>query len=157
MLQRMPAVPKSHSGRVTVDGHLRCNPLAGVYAIGDCAEWLDPATGAAAPYTAQVASAQAKYLARALLDEAAGRTAAPFSFRSAGAIVSLGDQRAAGNLTTRFGRHSREQIVQGLSASWLYALLYRRHELTVHGWRGAWARLIGERLATAHEPRLKLH
>jgi NADH dehydrogenase len=82
---------------------------------------------------------------------------APFRFESAGAIVSFGDRGAAGNLTTRFGRHSRDQYVQGLSAGLVYAALYRRHELAIHGWRGALARLLGDWLSRAYQPKLKLH
>jgi len=152
-----PALPRSRSGRVRVDARLQCEGLPGVYAIGDCAEWIDPGTERPAPYTAQVASAQARYLAAAWQSSAAGRHAPAFRFRSAGAVVSLGDRGAAGNLTTRFGRHSRDQFVQGLSAKWVYGTLYRRHELTIHGWRGALARLLSDRLARSYQPVLKLH
>ena len=157
VFERMPALRRSRSGRVQVDERLRCAGLEHVYAIGDCAEWTDPANGRPAPYTAQIASAQAAYLAGALHDEARGRRPAPFRFASAGAIVSLGDRGAAGNLTTRFGRHSREQIVQGLSAKLVYAWLYRRHELAIHGWRGMLARLLGDWLEKTYQPTLKLH
>lgn len=116
-----------------------------------------PCDGASSAFTAQVASAQARYLARAFMHEAAGHMSAPFSFETAGAIVSLGDRGAAGNLTTRFGRRSRERMIQGMSAQWLYAALYRRHEITVHGWRRAAARWVAERLSRAYEPALKLH
>jgi NADH dehydrogenase len=151
------ALPRSRSGRVRVDARLQCEGLPGVYAIGDCAEWIDPGTERPAPYTAQVASAQARYLSRAFMHAAAGHVPAPFSFKTAGAIVSLGDRGAAGNLTTRFGRRSREQFIQGMSAQWVYAALYRRHEYTVHGWRRASARWMAERLSRAYEPALKLH
>ena len=128
-----------------------------MYAIGDCAEWMDPVTHRPAPYTAQVASAQAQYLAHAFVARAAGRAAKPFSFQSAGAIVSLGDRGAAGNLTTRFGRRSREHFVQGFSAKFMYSLLYRRHQLAIHGWAGALARILTDWLSRAHEPVIKLH
>ncbi len=86
-----------------------------------------------------------------------GNPPPPFRFESAGAIVSLGDRGAAGNLTTRFGRRSRDQYIQGLSARGVYAALYRRHEFIVHGWRTAAARWLVERLSRAYEPALKLH
>jgi NADH dehydrogenase len=154
---QMPALPRTRSGRAQVDAYLLCAGLPDIYAIGDCAEWTDPQNGRAAPYTAQVASAQARYLAAALTAQAAGDAPRPFRFESAGAIVSLGDRGAAGNLTTRFGRHSRDQFVQDLSARLVYAGLYRQHELVIHGWRGALARLQGAWLASTYQPRLKLH
>lgn len=157
VLSGIPALHCTASGRVSVDDRLRCTGWKDIYAIGDCAEWLDPRSGRPAPYTAQVASAQARYLGAAWQSSAAGRHAPAFRFRSAGAVVSLGDRGAAGNLTTRFGRHSRDQFVQGLSAKWVYGTLYRRHELTIHGWRGALARLLSDRLARSYQPVLKLH
>jgi NADH dehydrogenase len=157
VFEQMPSLPRTRSGRVQVDAELRCVGLPDIYAIGDCAEWVDPVDGRAAPYTAQVASAQARYLSTALKARAAGQAVAPFRFESAGAIVSLGDRGAAGNLTTRIGRHSRDQYVQGYSAKLVYAALYRRHELTIHGWRGALARLLSDWLGRTYQPRLKLH
>jgi NADH:ubiquinone reductase (H+-translocating) len=157
VFENIIGLPGTASGRLKVDGHLQCEGLPGVYAIGDCAEWVDPCTGRAAPYTAQVASAQARYLASAFLWGKEGYAPAPFRFRNAGAIVSLGDQGAAGNLTTRFGRHSRDQYIQGLSARGVYAALYRRHEFAVHGWRTAVARWMVDWLSRAYEPALKLH
>lgn len=157
LLERMPDLPLSRSGRVQVDATLQCEGVPGVYAFGDCAEWTDPESGRAAPFTAQVAAAQATYLARMFRRIDAGREARPFSFRSAGAFVSLGDGFAAGNLTTRFGRHSRDRFIQGLSARLVYAALYRHHELTVHGWRAAGARWLVDRISRVYEPALKLH
>jgi NADH dehydrogenase len=157
VLEQMPGLPRTRSGRLQVDAGLRCGGLPDVYAIGDCAEWIDPVDGRPAPYTAQVASAQARYLAGALKAAASGREAPPFRFQSAGAIVSLGDRGAAGNLTTRFGRHSRDQYVQGLSAQLVYAALYRRHDLAIHGWRGGLARWLADWLGRSYQPELKLH
>lgn len=155
VLAAIPGLPLSPSGRVRVDARLRCTGLPDVYALGDCAEWTDPATGKPAPYTAQVAAAQARYLAKALAGQAPD--AAPFHFQSGGAIVSLAEHGATGNLTTRFGRDSREHFIQGASARWLYALLYRRHEVAIHGWGRALARLAAQWLAQSYQPTVKLH
>lgn len=157
VFDRIDMLSRTRSGRVQVDAHLRCAGLSDVYAIGDCAEWIDPATGRAAPYTAQIAAAQARYLAAALCSSAPEGDLAPFRFTSSGAVVSLGDQGAAGNLTTRFGRHSRDRFIQGFSAKVVYAALYRRHELAIHGWWGALARLLSDWLGRVGQPRLKLH
>ena len=140
-----------------MDGHLQCVGSPRVYALGDCAEWTDPATGRGAPYTAQVASAQARYLAAALVHEATFHGMPSFRFASKGGVVSLGAEGAVGNLTTRFGRRSKDQYIQGLSAQWLYGLLLRRHEVPVHGWSRAAARFVVERLERSYKPSIKLH
>jgi len=157
IFQHMPALALTRSGRVRVDALLRCADLPDIYAIGDCAEWTDPATGRPAPYTAQIASAQARYLGDALQRRQAGRPVAPFRFKSAGAVVSLADRGATGNLTTRFGRRSQEHLIQGLSARLLYALLYRRHELAILGWRRSLARWLADWLERSYQPTIKLH
>ncbi|MDB5890873.1 MAG: FAD-dependent pyridine nucleotide-disulfide oxidoreductase [Polaromonas sp.] len=157
LFDEMPYLPHTRSGRVQVDGVMRCDGLQDVYAIGDCAEWTDPTSNRPSPYTAQIASAQARYLADAMQAWSAGRQVEPFRFQSAGAIVSLGDRGAAGNLTTRFGRRSRETFIQGFSAKLVYELLYRQHELAIHGWRGTVARILTDWLSRAYEPAIKLH
>lgn len=157
IFEHMPALALTRSGRVRVDALLRCADLPNIYAIGDCAEWTDPATGRPAPYTAQIASAQARYLGDAFERLEAGRPVAPFRFESAGAVVSLADRGAAGNLTTRFGRRSQEHLIQGLSARLLYALLYRRHELAILGWRRSLARWLANWLERSYQPTIKLH
>jgi NADH dehydrogenase len=157
VFERIAALPHTRSGRVAVDALLRCRELPGIFAIGDCAEWIDPASGRPAPYTAQVASAQARYLARAFDAVDHGRPVPPFRFEGAGAIVSLADRGAAGNLTLRVGRRSREHLIQGLSARWLYALLERQHEFAILGWRHGLARMLSDQLDRRYEPVLKLH
>ncbi|MGF6346668.1 NADH dehydrogenase [Variovorax sp. W2I14] len=157
VLEDSPALPRSASGRVRVDERLQCEGVPRVHAIGDCAEWIDPASQRPAPYTAQIASAQARYLARAFALRMAGYEPPPFRFKTAGAIVSLGEPGAAGNLTTRFGRRSRDRFIQGMSAQLVYAALYRRHEFEVHGWPRAMARWLAERLSRSYEPAIKLH
>ncbi|MEZ2299283.1 NAD(P)/FAD-dependent oxidoreductase [Variovorax sp. RCC_210] len=157
VLEDSPALPRSVSGRVRIDDRLQCEGVPYIHAMGDCAEWIDPASGRPAPYTAQVASAQARYLARAFALRISGYEPAPFRFATAGAIVSIGESDAAGNLTTRLGRRSRDHFIQGMSAQLVYAALYRRHEFEVHGWRRAMARWVAERLSQSYEPAIKLH
>ena len=157
VFEEMPALPRTPSGRVPVNALLQCQGLADIHALGDCAEWTDPATGRPAPYTAQVAAAQARYLAEAIEAREHGRAVKPFRFESAGTIVSLGEGGAAGNLTTRFGQHSKDHAIQGLSARLVYTMLYRQHEFSILGWRGGIARMLVDWLGHAYQPALKLH
>jgi NADH dehydrogenase len=39
----------------------------------------------------------------------------------------------------------------------VYAALYRRHDLAIHGWRGSLARWLVDRLGRSYQPELKLH
>ncbi|KAJ4218835.1 hypothetical protein NW757_014568 [Fusarium falciforme] len=107
-------VKAEKSGGLVVDGHLRVRVSTGpaqhivaksghiapnyilpeVYAIGDCAVMEREAL----PATAQVASQQAKYLAKALNKygscEAVGNESKPFLFLNLGTIAYIGSWRA---------------------------------------------------------------
>ncbi|OHF00138.1 hypothetical protein CORC01_04546 [Colletotrichum orchidophilum] len=87
------------SGGIVTDSHLRVRlddpnnegaVLPDVYSMGDCSV-LENET---LPATAQVASQQAKYLAKALNKAAAGPESKPFKFRNLGAMAYLGSWRA---------------------------------------------------------------
>ena len=156
LLANIAALGTGPDGRVPVDAGLM-TASSGVYAMGDCAKWIDPDTDRPAPYTAQVASRQASYLATTLTQLAKGETPAPFRFASAGALVALGDKAAAGNVTSRWGRHRHEQFLQGMSAKLLYALLYRQHQLRVHGIPRTVAIVLADWLTRHVRPLIKLH
>jgi NADH dehydrogenase len=89
-------LPLSHAkdGRIVVDDRLRAvdpsgRPVECVYVLGDCAASLRP-DGRYQPALSQTAVAMGSYLGEALVREAEGKTIAPFRFRSAGYIISLG-------------------------------------------------------------------
>lgn len=83
--------------RILVDASLRSVIDKHVYALGDCANYVCPVSGAAPP-RAQVAHQQAMFLAKVLAcGEAAGD--ARFRYHDQGSLVSLGQQAAVGLLT----------------------------------------------------------
>jgi NADH dehydrogenase len=156
LLSRVGAPGLQDNGRVSVDDWL-CTSDPAIYALGDCAQWIDPDTKKPAPYTAQVASAQAVYLAKSLLLDRQREPAVPFRFQSKGALVALGDKTAAGNLTSRWGRNRHEHILQGGSAKILYASLYREHQFRVLGPTRTVAIMLSDWLTHKTGPALKLH
>lgn len=87
LLQALDALPQER-GRIVCDAHCAVAGVAGVWAIGDCAQIPLPGGGFAIP-TAQFAVAQAKYLARALRGMARG----PFSYRSRGMMATVGHRK----------------------------------------------------------------
>lgn len=89
-------LPVAHhrDGRVRVDDYLRAldpdgRPIEEVYVLGDCAASARP-DGRFQPALSQTAVAMGSYLGSALVRRARGRPAAPFRFRDAGYIISLG-------------------------------------------------------------------
>ena len=156
LLSRLNAPGVQHDGRISVDDWLRTSDAA-VFAMGDCAQWIDPDTQRPAPYTAQVASAQAVYLAKTLIGSTQREPVERFRFQSKGALVALGDKTAAGNLTSRWGRSRHEHILQGGSAKILYASLYREHQYRVLGPARTVAIILSDWLTQRTGPALKLH
>jgi len=102
-----------------------------IFAIGDCASLLPPGAPRPLPSTAQVANQQALHLARHLPAWLSGEPLPPFNFRDLGSLVSLSDYNAFGTLG-RFGFFPGG-FVKGRFAQWSHALLYRSHQLSLHG------------------------
>jgi len=129
-----------------------------IFALGDCAAcpWPDSGReGAILPPRAQVAHQQASLLVKSMKARLAGKPLPEFHFRDFGSLVSLGHLSAVGNLMGRL--IGGNMVVQGLIARWMYASLYKMHQVSILGWLrvaiDSVSRLVRHRL----EPRVKLH
>jgi NADH:quinone reductase (non-electrogenic) len=90
------SVPHGKGGRVATEPTLEVPGHPGVFAVGDVAEFRDPATGMLVPGTAQAALAEARTAARNLVARASGGALEPFRYREKGVIVALGVGHGAG-------------------------------------------------------------
>jgi NADH:ubiquinone reductase (H+-translocating) len=100
--------------------------------VGDCASLVPEGAERPLPSTAQVANQQALHLIRhlpALLLQ--GKPVPPFRFRDFGGLVALSKYNAFGTLG-RFG-FFKGGFIKGRFAQLSLALLYRRHQLSLHG------------------------
>ncbi|WMT41835.1 FAD-dependent oxidoreductase [Paenibacillus sp. D2_2] len=68
-------VPLTADGYIAVDASYRVQRAPGIYAIGDCAEIIDPASGLADGKTCKEATAQASRLAQVIAADLMGRPA----------------------------------------------------------------------------------
>lgn len=130
---------------------------ADVFAFGDCAAcpWPQHASGAILPPRAQVAHQQAGLLAKSMRARLDGRPLPDFRFRDYGSLVSLGELSAVGTLMGALIGGSL--VVQGLVARWMYASLYKAHQVALHGVARVILDSIGRSLRGGMEPRVKLH
>ncbi len=85
-------VEKDHRGRILVDEFLRTNSRSGVYAVGDCTS-IDY-DGPPVPALAQAAEQEGKRAALNLAAAIKGEAPVPFSYRSLGQLVDLGEDSA---------------------------------------------------------------
>lgn len=130
---------KSQDGRIGVDGNLRVPGVEDVYAVGDCAGYLESTGKTVLPALAQVAERQGKYVASALNKLAkTGHARAnsgtpsiePFVYKHLGSMATVGRHKALVDL--RENNKSRGISLTGFK-SWL---IWRSAYLTrVISWR----------------------
>jgi NADH dehydrogenase len=126
-----------------------------VFALGDCAECPWPGHNQPVPPRAQAAHQQASHLARQIPRRLRGEPPSDFHYQDRGSLVSLGEYWAVGSLMGRLIGGSL--FIEGLIARLMYNLLYKLHELALHGpvkvTLDSLARLITRRTV----PHVKLH
>jgi NADH dehydrogenase len=106
------AVPLDERGRIVVDDHLRVQGEDGVWALGDVAAVPDPARpGRPCPPTSQHAIRQGKTVARNVAATLGVGKPAPFTFRTLGQFVNLGQYKAVARVGGR--------TLRGFPAWWL--------------------------------------
>ena len=81
---------KTDKGKVTVNDYLEVTEFPGVFAIGDCALFLNPETQRPFPPTAQIAEAQAKIAAKNLKALIRNSQKEKFEFHSKGQMAIIG-------------------------------------------------------------------
>ncbi|PRX48205.1 NADH dehydrogenase [Prauserella shujinwangii] len=93
-------LPTDERGRLAVDPTMRVHGTRNIWAAGDCAAVPDEGGGVSPP-TAQHAVRQAEQLGENLVADLRGRQALPFRYRGRGEFVTLGKNKAVGEV---FGR-----------------------------------------------------
>lgn len=141
-------------GQVVVTPSLLASGEDRIFAIGDCASLVPHDVDRPLPSTAQVANQQALHLVKHLPAWLSGKQLPPFNFRDFGALVSLGDYNAFGTLG-RFG-FFRGGFIKGRFAQLSHAMLYRRHQLSLHGPRRAALMWLAERINGLIKPKIRI-
>lgn len=154
LAEQLAGLTLGRGRRIVCDGQLRCEGAPNVFALGDCAEVMDPATGRPLPATAQVAHQQAAYLARWLARSGAGQ-APEYRYRPQGSLVAVGSGRATGEIPAPVSR--RRLTLGGVLPRYLYVLLDVMHRAVLFGWIRAVAGVLANRLRRINTPPVKLH
>jgi NADH dehydrogenase len=140
--------------QLAVDGNLRSSRDPRIFAFGDCAACPQPG-GGFVPLRAQSAYQQAMYLARHLVDLAAGKQVPPYLYKDQGSLVSLADYSSVGSLMGSLTRGSL--FVEGQLAKLMYWGLHKQHQLALGGLKKTALITLSELLDRAHRPKIKLH
>jgi NADH dehydrogenase len=81
---------KTEKGKLIVNDFLEVKKFPGVFAIGDCALFVDPITNRPFPPTAQIAEAQAKIAAKNLISLIKNSNQEKFDYHSKGQMAIIG-------------------------------------------------------------------
>jgi NADH dehydrogenase len=145
----------NRAGQVLVGPNLLAKGEQCIFGVGDCASLAPPGAERPLPPTAQVANQQALHLVRHLPAWLqTGKPVPPFSFRDFGALVSLSEYNAFGTLG-RLG-FFKGGFIKGRFAQLSHALLYRRHQLQLHGPFRAALLWLAERINALVQPSIRI-
>ncbi|MDC1103575.1 NAD(P)/FAD-dependent oxidoreductase [Nitrosopumilus sp.] len=81
---------KTEKGKIVINNFLEVTKFPGVFAIGDCALFIDPITNRPFPPTAQIAEAQAKMAAKNLISLIKNSEKEKFVYHSKGQLAIIG-------------------------------------------------------------------
>ncbi|TMH37523.1 MAG: NAD(P)/FAD-dependent oxidoreductase [Betaproteobacteria bacterium] len=157
-LAQLDGLEVNRANQLVVKPTLQTTRDPDVFAFGDCAAcpWRGAGKdGALVPPRAQAARQQALLLVKGMKARLAGRPLPEFEFRDFGSLVSLGELSAVGSLMGRLIGGSL--LIQGLIARWMYASLYKLHQVSIHGYAKVAFDTLGRFLRRRMEPRVKLH
>jgi NADH:quinone reductase (non-electrogenic) len=145
----------SRAGQIVVGPNLLAKGEQHIFALGDCASLLPEGAERPLPSTAQVANQQALHLVRYLPTWLRkGKPVPPFRFRDFGGLVALSEYNAFGTLG-RFG-FFKGSFIKGRFAQLSHAVLYRRHQLSLHGPYRTALLWLAERINALVQPRIRL-
>lgn len=143
------------SNQIVVRSTLQTQDDDCIFALGDASSLTMDGAQRPLPPTAQVATQQAQHLARHLPAWLQGQALPDFTFRDFGALVSISDYNAFGTLGN-FGFFTGLSI-KGRFAHTSHAMLYRRHQLALHGFRKATLLWLAERMNGCVQPKIRLN
>lgn len=153
-LGHLDGITANQSNQISIRPTLQAVDEENIFALGDCSTLtLDGSERPLAP-TAQVATQQAKFLAKHLPGWLNGSKLPDFVFHDFGALVSLSDYNAFGTLG-QFG-FFRGGFIKGRFAQLSHAMLYRQHQQALHGFSKATLLWTAERINGLVQPKIRL-
>lgn len=154
-LHDLAGLETTRNNQLVVTPTLQTTRDPDIFALGDCAYFVEPGSETPIPPRAQAAHQQATHLIKEIQAKMAGKPLKPFKYRDFGSLVSLGHYSAVGNLMG-FVR-GKNMFIAGLFARLMYRSLYKMHETALHGAVKTGLDTLARALTRRTEPRVKLH
>jgi NADH dehydrogenase len=153
VLSQLDGLETNRLNQLVVDQTLKSTRDDNVFAFGDCASCPQPGTDRPVPPRAQAAYQQAMLLAKSMRRRVQGGELPKFVYRDYGSLISLSYSSVGSIMGNLLG----SVMLEGMIARLAYLMLYKKHQLALHGviWVGLMTLVNLIRRRT--EPRLKLH
>jgi NADH dehydrogenase len=152
-LGRLDGLETNRLYQLIVDQTLRSTRDENIFAFGDCASCPQPDSDHPVPPRAQAAYQQAKLLLKSMQRRIQGGDLPKFVYRDYGSLISL-SYSSVGNL---MGNLLGSVMLEGMIARLAYLLLYKKHQLALHGFLWVGLMTLVNLIRRRTEPRLKLH
>lgn len=151
LLKSFDGVAINRNHQIVVNDQLQSISDERIFALGDCAE-VTQADGKRLAPRAQIAHQQAIYLSSTLIQQDKNQATKPFHFVDKGSFVSLGDYNSVGAILSPSVIN-----LHGLVARFAYKVLYRRHQIEIHGLYAVVILILKDSLTRILGPKIKLH
>lgn len=125
-----------------------------IFAFGDCAACPQKNSDRPVPPRAQSAHQEAEFLAKSLKLMIKGKRLPYFYYKDYGSLVTISQYTAIGRLMAHRNIHIG---IGGKLARWVYAALYKRHQIIILGWWRVLMLSIANFFTRHTKTRLKLH
>lgn len=151
VLTQLEGLERDQINRLKVYATLQTTADPNIFAFGDCAHCQPKADEPVLGPRAQVASQQASFLVNTMKARIHGDAYLPmFNFSEKGALVSLSENKAVGELLGQVNVH-------GFVAKSMYVSLYRLHQATILGYTQAGTLTVKDFITRKISPKIKLH
>ena len=154
-LQGIDGLETTRNNQLVVTPTLQTTRDPNIFAMGDCAYFVEPGSETPIPPRAQAAHQQASHMYKQIVNLLAGRPLTPFKYRDFGSLVSLGEHTTVGNLMGFM--KGKNMFIAGILARTMYRSLYKMHEMAVNGLVKTGLDAAARALTRRTVARVKLH
>ncbi|WMY96563.1 MAG: NAD(P)/FAD-dependent oxidoreductase [Arsenophonus sp.] len=153
-MQKIGGLTTNKINQLVVKSTLQTTLDDSIFAIGDCACCLKK-DGGFVPPRAQAAHQMATLCYKNILLSLQGKKLQDYIYRDNGSLVSLSHFATIGNLMGNLMRN--DMMIQGRIARIMYILLYRMHQIVLHGYLKTGLIMLVSAINRIIRPKLKLY
>lgn len=140
---------------LTIKDTLETTKDPNIFALGDCTYLLPEGAKQPIPPRAQAAHQEASHIYNQIRRRMSGKPLKPFKYHDFGSLVSLGEYSTVGSLMGFIS--GKSMWIEGLFAKLMYRMLYKMHQVALHGYSKVVLDTMARTITRRTEPPVKLH